>query len=185
MIHAHGDYATRTCSWLPRSSLQPLRARAESGSTLRILELKVPPVAVFIAAAVAMWALRRVDFADFELTGSRYAAAILFVTGLVIAVRGVLAFRWHGTTVDPVTPGKASTIVRSDVYRFTRNPMYLGLALALLSFGLLLGNALSIAVVALFVGYLTRFQIIPEERVLAGKFGRAYDDYRAVVRRWL
>jgi len=152
---------------------------------MRFLELKVPPVVVFLAAAVGMWLLRRIDAASFTLPGARYAAAALFAAGVFVAVRGVIAFRWHDTTVDPHTPGKASTVVRSDIYRFTRNPMYLGLALALTSFGLFLSNAASLAVAPLFVAYMTELQIKPEERVLAEKFGRAYAEYRAAVRRWL
>ncbi len=152
---------------------------------MRALELKVPPVVVLLIAAIAMWYLRRVPAASFDLPGARIAAAALLAAGILVAVRGVIAFRWHGTTVNPHTPGKSSTIVRTDVYRLTRNPMYLGLALALVSFGLWLGSLASLAVVPLFVVYLTQFQIKPEERALEASFGRAYAEYRRAVRRWL
>ena len=151
----------------------------------RWLELKVPPVAVFLVAAVGMWFLRSIEAARFDWPGNRIAAGVLLAAGVAVAVRGVLAFRFHGTTVNPTTPGEASTVVRHDVYRFTRNPMYLGLALALTAFGLFLGNAASLAVVPVFAAYLTVFQIVPEERALAAKFGDAFDSYRATVRRWL
>jgi len=67
----------------------------------------------------------------------------------------------------------------------TRNPMYLGLALILFSFCIYLGNPLSILAVIAFIAYITRFQIIPEERALTEKFGQSYTQYRNSVRRWL
>lgn len=70
-------------------------------------------------------------------------------------------------------------------YRFTRNPMYLGMVLILLAWCLWLGNAAALLALAAFVGYITRFQIVPEERALAGRFGAAYEDYRRRVRRWV
>lgn len=152
---------------------------------MRVLELKIPPPVVLLIAAVAMWFLKDVPKLAFDLPGVRYAAAILLAAAVVVAARGVLAFRWHGTTVNPHTPDKSTTVVRTDIYRFTRNPMYLGLALALTGFGLVLSNFASLAVVPLFIAYLTVFQIIPEERALEAKFGAAYADYRRAVRRWI
>lgn len=152
---------------------------------LRWLELKLPPLAVFVLAGLGMWFLRRVEAASFELPGARIAAAVLFVAGIFVAVRGVLAFRFHETTVHPVKVGEATTVVSSDIYRFTRNPMYLGLTLALAAIGLALGNGVSLAVVPAFMAYLTQFQIKPEERALREKFGEAYAGYCTTTRRWL
>lgn len=71
------------------------------------------------------------------------------------------------------------------VYRATRNPMYVGLALLLLAWTVYLGAPLALLGVAAFVAYITRFQIVPEERVLAQKFGPEFGAYRSRVRRWL
>jgi protein-S-isoprenylcysteine O-methyltransferase Ste14 len=71
------------------------------------------------------------------------------------------------------------------VYRWTRNPMYLGMAVLLLAWGLWLANGAALAVISLFVAYLNRFQIAPEERALQARFGDEFTAYRARVRRWL
>jgi protein-S-isoprenylcysteine O-methyltransferase Ste14 len=63
--------------------------------------------------------------------------------------------------------------------------MYLGLLLVLLGFAIWLGNVLAPIMLVAFVLYLTRFQIVPEERVLREKFGEEYAGYMRRVRRWL
>ena len=78
-----------------------------------------------------------------------------------------------------------TTLVRSGVFRLTRNPMYLGLLLILLAWALFLGSGWSLLGPVVFVIYLNRFQILPEERVLAAKFGVEYAAYRKCVRRWI
>jgi protein-S-isoprenylcysteine O-methyltransferase Ste14 len=96
-----------------------------------------------------------------------------------------LAFRRANTTINPVKIEAASSIVTNGIYRYTRNPMYVGLTL------LLAGWAIHIAVPFVLLGplvfilYITRFQIIPEERVLTSKFGGEYRKYQERVRRWL
>ena len=112
-------------------------------------------------------------------------AALFVLAALVLEVSGLLAFRRAKTTVNPLSPEKSTTIVRSGPYRFTRNPMYLGIALLLSAFCLYLANPVSLAAVVVFVAYITRFQILPEERLLLAKFGEAYAQYARSVRRWL
>jgi protein-S-isoprenylcysteine O-methyltransferase Ste14 len=153
---------------------------------MRHLELKVPPLLVVAIAALLMWALAR---ATPRLTlpypGRVVVAAALLVAGIAIIVMGVLAFRRASTTVDPRFPEKASNIVRSGIYRFTRNPMYLGMLVVLIAWMVLLANVGTVVVPALFALYITRWQIVPEERALAQKFGSEYEAYCKAVRRWL
>ncbi|MEO1244648.1 MAG: methyltransferase [Pseudomonadota bacterium] len=151
------------------------------------LELRIPPVAVWLLSAAGIWALDRwLPLPELVFPGRLWAALALFSAGVVVAVRGVIAFRRHSTTVHPSHPDRASTVVADDVFAVTRNPMYLGLALALAAWALLLGSLAGAAVfVPCFVIYLTELQIKPEERALTDKFGQAYLDYRDAVRRWL
>jgi protein-S-isoprenylcysteine O-methyltransferase Ste14 len=97
----------------------------------------------------------------------------------------VIAFRANKTTVSPLNPGAASAIVSSGVYRFSRNPMYLGFLLALAACAIYLSNALAALFLPAFVGYMNVFQIKPEERALLAKFGPVYSQYMASVRRWI
>jgi protein-S-isoprenylcysteine O-methyltransferase Ste14 len=109
----------------------------------------------------------------------------LLLAGAIPAVLGVIAFRKAATTVDPRYPQKATQLVSGGIYRFTRNPMYLGIALGLAGFAVFLRNWSCFAVLPLFMVYLSRFQIQPEERHMRDLFGAAFVDYSARVRRWL
>lgn len=113
------------------------------------------------------------------------AGLVLGVTGLAVSFAGVLAFGKRGTTVNPMTPGATSVIVSHGVYRFSRNPMYLGFTVFLAGWGAYLSNAGAAMVLPLLVAYLTRFQIKPEERALLVKFGGPFGDYMSSVRRWI
>lgn len=153
---------------------------------MQALELKVPPPVAALLVGVAMWAAARL-LPAVPLTGQwRFTiAGACAVFGVIVALLGVWAFRRARTTVNPITPEKASSVVTGGIYNCTRNPMYVGLT------AVLVGWAVWLSVPWVFLGpvalmlYLTRFQIIPEERVMSSKFGRDYDEYRRRVRRWL
>lgn len=150
------------------------------------LELKIPPVLVVALVAAAMWALARttltLDPAPWLRIGS---AALLLVKGAWMAAAGVIEFRRASTTVNPMRPNDSSAIVDSGIYRHSRNPMYLGFLFVLLAWAVWLAAPWSLLGPVAFVAWMTRFQIVPEERALAERFG---DDYRAYcrrVRRWV
>ena len=107
------------------------------------------------------------------------------VLGGSVALAGDLEFKRARTTINPFKPQNATVLVTSGVYRFTRNPMYLGLLLVLLGWCLFLCSALALLGPVAFVAYINRFQIVPEERVLLAKFGSAYSEFAASARRWL
>lgn len=152
---------------------------------MKSLELRVPPVLIFLLCAAAMWTTRNgLAGANITIPQAPFIAGALLLAGMVIAVLGVLRFRAHRTTVHPGKPDKATSLVQAGVYRYTRNPMYLGLMLCLVAWGLYLQNAVAILWILVFVLYMTQFQIKPEERILLAKFGAEYSDYARTVRRW-
>ena len=112
-------------------------------------------------------------------------AVLLVLLGQGIAVAGMVAFRRARTTINPVRASEASSLVNSGIYGLTRNPMYLGWALTLLAWAIYLGNLIAFVFVPLFVWYITRFQIKPEERVLTQLFGDQFLSYSSKVRRWI
>lgn len=150
------------------------------------LELKVPPIALVLLVGAAMWLA---SFVAPSLTVSLpYERAIAFtlaVIGLSVVLLGAVAFRRARTTLNPIKPETASALVTTGIYRFTRNPMYLGFALVLLAWAILLGNALAFILLPTFVLYMNRFQIMPEERILSGLFGAKFVAYKRNVRRWV
>jgi protein-S-isoprenylcysteine O-methyltransferase Ste14 len=150
------------------------------------LELKIPPLAVGLVTAglmgLAAWRLPNLTFA---LPGRAFAAGGLAVAGAVVSILGVASFRRARTTVNPMTPGSATSLVTAGIYRRTRNPMYLGFLLILCALAVALSNALAAALLPGFVLYLTRFQIRPEERALEARFGPEFAAYKGRVRRWI
>ena len=150
------------------------------------LDHKVPPPVVGALVAAGMWGL--------SLLGPQLsippvpkcaAVAMLVAAGLAFDLVGLLAFRAARTTLNPLEPERATALVTGGVYRITRNPMYVGMALLLLAWAVYLAALLSFAGLVVFVAWITRYQIRPEERVLAGRFGEEYARYTARVRRWL
>jgi protein-S-isoprenylcysteine O-methyltransferase Ste14 len=153
---------------------------------MKSLELRIPPPVVALCLAALMWLLSRLAEPTQISFEFRLAAALaLLVTGQVISIAGMRAFRRAKTTMNPFDPKAASSLVIEGVYRFTRNPMYVGLALALVGWTAFLASPLAWVGVVLFVLYINQFQIKPEERVLSSLFGAEYSDYTARVRRWL
>jgi protein-S-isoprenylcysteine O-methyltransferase Ste14 len=113
------------------------------------------------------------------------AAVLVAFCGTLVSLAGVVAFSRAHTTVNPLHPDTTTTLVQSGVYRLTRNPMYVGMLLFLLGWGFYLANVASLLGIALFILYMNRYQIAPEERALTGLFGQEYSNYMARVRRWL
>jgi protein-S-isoprenylcysteine O-methyltransferase Ste14 len=153
---------------------------------MRWLELKVPPPVVVLVAAVLMWLASSLVSPLPVPFGVRAAIAVVLVcAGAAIDVVAIATFRRSRTTVNPLKPRTASILVTHGVFRFSRNPMYLGLVLDLVAWAVYLSNWLAVLVVPLFVLYLNRFQIAPEERVLESMFGERYATYKERVGRWL
>jgi protein-S-isoprenylcysteine O-methyltransferase Ste14 len=151
------------------------------------LELRIPPPLVALCLAALMWRLApSLPAAAIGDTWRQVLAGLFCVAGIGTAVAGALAFRRARTTLDPLHPESSSAVVSQGVYRWTRNPMYLGMATVLLAWALALASpALILVGPFVFVAYITRFQILPEERILAAKFGQAYLVYMQRTPRWL
>ena len=150
------------------------------------LEAKIPPPAVAVAAAVIIWGISQLAPRVALPSGIRLGLSLaILVVGVAFSAAGVLSFRRARTTLDPTKPEEASSLVRTGIYRVTRNPMYLGLLFVLVAWAVLLSSAWALLGVAGFVLYMSRFQIAPEERALSGLFESEYATYKASVRRWL
>ena len=149
------------------------------------MKLKIPPALVFLLFGALMFLLDKfLPVGDFDFFGREYLTGALVIGAVVISVLSLFQFYRAKTTVDPRQPSKASALVTDGMYKFSRNPMYLAMLLLLLAFGLKLGNAFNTVTAALFVTYMNRFQIVPEETILTKTFGKAYQQYCSQVRRW-
>jgi len=151
------------------------------------MELKVPPPVVAILVGVIMWQVTgftsEVLLLNFEY---QFIVCVLIAcSGLTIDFFALWGFMRARTTVNPIEPTNASALVTSGIYRVTRNPMYVGNFIFLVAWIVWLGSPLSAVFLILYVLYMNKFQIEPEERVLTEKFGEEYRLFCQRVRRWV
>ena len=149
-----------------------------------VSSLRIPPPIQGLFWGISMWGLAKLSFGfNFAFPGQSFIAFMIIGIGLAIEITAVLAFFKARTTVNPIHIEKASQLVTSGLYRFTRNPMYLGVSLLLTGWAVWLGNPLCLICVAGFVLVMNAIQIKPEEAALKKIFGQEYVDYTKTVRR--
>ncbi|NBC87985.1 MAG: hypothetical protein GVX90_00525 [Alphaproteobacteria bacterium] len=147
------------------------------------MELRIPPpVQVALAIALMTGTGWIVPAPAIHLP---WLTAVLATAALALLFAPAVRFSRESTTVDPIHPERAERLVTQGFYRVSRNPMYLGMVLLLGAVAAWDFAWVNLAVIAAFVGWMRRFQIIPEERALEARFGEEYRDYRAHVRRWV
>lgn len=146
--------------------------------------IPAPVVAIIAGGVMKLYA----DAAGIPLDASLLRAEVGTLIGqlsAVIALLALLSFGLARTTINPLHPSRASTLVTGGIFRITRNPLCLSLLLLLVSYAVRLDSWVVWLGPAMFAAYITRFQIIPEEAVLAAKFGAAFQDYKRQTRRWI
>lgn len=150
------------------------------------MKLKIPPVVIlFVSLGLLFGSYYLVpDWAN-SFIYQELISRIFLVGGTLCVLLGIIAFRVKSTTVDPMNPKKASALVTHGIYQYTRNPMYVGMAMVLLGGIIRIGSPLGIISVLFFVWYITRFQIKPEEEMLRKIFKEEYESYCRKVRRWV
>ena len=150
------------------------------------MKLLIPPPILTLMSAILMLIISKYfNKANFSLNQHNQFALFFLIVALIIIVISIAKFIKIKTTISPLKPNKTSILVDSGIYKHTRNPMYLGLLLILFSLFLYLKNFLSFLVLPLFVIYITKNQILPEEKVLENLFGEQYKKYKNKVRRWI
>lgn len=143
----------------------------------------VPPV--YVLAALALMAFFHFAVPLVQIFGEPYRYAGLLLIGVSIALVLWAAAHFHraGTAIRPFEA--SSALVTAGPYRFTRNPMYLGMAGTLLGAAILMGSLTPFVVIPAFVGLIAEHFIAEEEAMMETHFGQTYLDYKARVRRWL
>jgi len=150
------------------------------------LELRVPPPAAALLTAALMWLVAQALPAfEVDVPAGGAFTTLLAALGILLGAAAIVQFRRAGTTVNPMQPHESTALVTSGIYRFSRNPMYVADVLLLAAWAAWLANLAAVVPIALFIAYMNRFQIAPEERALQARHGAAYTDYCRLVRRWL
>lgn len=151
-----------------------------------VLENRLPPPLVLLICVALVWVGYRTfgkETAGLWETGPWGVPYIIF--GVAVILLGVIQFRIEKTTVNPLDPEQASALVSGGVFSYTRNPMYLGMALILLGQIVSLGWPPGLIVLLAFIFYIQIFQIRPEERAMRALFGETFSHYCNQVRRWI
>lgn len=150
------------------------------------MKLLIPPPIQALLSAIMMYLINRYfTHANFSLNGINIFALIFLIIAAIIIILSMYKFKKIKTTISPLRPNKTSSLVKSGIYEYTRNPMYLGLLLMLFSIALFLKNFISFLIIPLFILFITKNQILPEEEALENIFGQEYKNYKKKVRRWI
>lgn len=142
----------------------------------------VPPVVVAGAAALTQVVLARRS--ETTATSKTVGAVVVGASG-ILGASAVWSFRNQDTTVDPMDVDKAQSLVVAGPFRFTRNPMYVAIAGALLAHAITKKSVAAVVPVAGFVAAMNRMQIPREEAAMRRNFGANYAEYVRRVPRWL
>ncbi len=144
-----------------------------------------PPVVVVIIAAMMWWLAKLLAVGEFKTEIQPLLAIVFMSAGIGMMLVAAFSFYTAKTTINPLDPSKASHLITTGLFGVSRNPIYLADLLILVAWAIWLGNIFNIALLGVFVVYINRFQIIPEEQALTTLFADAYRDYCSRVRRWI
>ena len=153
---------------------------------MSVLETKIPPPLVALIIGLSMWLSN--DYTGSVSVPEDYRvmlAVAVALVGVSCDLGGLISFRIGKTTVNPLRPETSSKLIITGIYKITRNPMYVGMAIILTAWAVYLSNLILMVWVGVFIAYITRFQIQPEERALDKLFGEEFASYKQSVRRWL
>lgn len=148
------------------------------------LNTKIPPPVVTILFAIMIFYFSD-NFAYVDLPFKIYISLFFISLGFIVTFSSARNFKKKDTTVNPMKPNETTKLVTDGFFKITRNPMYLGMLLFLLGLSIYNGLIVGLIFLPLFVGYITYFQIIPEENAMLEIFGEEFTLYMKKVRRWI
>jgi len=150
---------------------------------VKALQAVIPPVYLLISLLLMLVLHYRLPLLRLIPAPYTYTGVSLIIVGLSLAVLGAGMFRRADTPVRPFQ--KSTTLVVQGLFRYSRNPMYLGLLLILLGTAVVLGSLSPFLVIPVFFVIIQEGYVKHEERFLEELFGEAYRRYKQRVRRWL
>ena len=145
---------------------------------------KIPPPIITLICGLGIYFSRPL-FPKYNYISIDIIAASFLLLGIIILITAVLSFKRQSTTISPLQPEKASYLVVSGIFKYSRNPMYLGMVFILLGLTLIFNLIGGILCTILFMLYISVFQIKPEEIVMDKLFGEEFANYKKSVRKWL
>ena len=148
------------------------------------IKTKFPPPLVALTFGFLINYTKNI-FPKTEIKNEIIFGSFMIITGLVIILSAIILFKKYQTTITPLNPSNATKLITGGIYKFSRNPMYLGLLLVLLCISIMLNLTGGFFLIPLFILYLNLFQIIPEENAMVDLFKDEFLEYKKKVRRWI
>ena len=148
------------------------------------MKKRIPPPLIAMLCVLIIF-LSKSIFPSFVFSYKLQLGIFVSTIGFLLLVVSIKSFIDNKTTINPLNLKKSTYLVTSGVFRFSRNPMYLGMVLFLLGTAIILNIIGGLIISILFIFYMNFFQIIPEEKALQNLFGKNYRNYRKTVRRWI
>ena len=146
--------------------------------------LKIPPPLLVVILVVSNYfSSKKIDL--IHLPNQDFISILILLIGMLILINPIFKFIKSKTTIDPIKFKKVNKLITSGIYKYSRNPMYLGLLMIVISTSIFFLNILSITTPFLFYCWINRFQIKREEIFLTEKFGKEYLLYMTKTRRWI
>ncbi len=142
-----------------------------------------PPILVLILVVSSFLSSKKIDV--IHIPHQTLVSILILLIGILILIIPVTKFIKYKTTIDPIEFKKVNKLVTSGIYKYSRNPMYLGLLLIVISSSILYLNIYSVSTPIFFYYWINRFQIQREEIFLTEKFGKEYLSYKTKTRRWI
>jgi len=148
------------------------------------IKTKFPPPLVALTFGFLINYTKNI-FPKIEIKNEIIVGSFMIISGLIIILSAIILFKKYQTTITPLNPSNATKLITDGIYKFSRNPMYLGLLLVLLGISIIINLTGGFFLIPLFILYLNLFQIIPEENAMVDLFKDEFLDYKKNVRRWI
>ena len=148
------------------------------------MKTKIPPPIIALVM-IAIIYLSSLIIEPITFGYQTLISILVVVIGLAWAIPSFRLFAKYKTTISPFTPSETTALVTDGMYRYSRNPMYLGLVLLTIAATIFFGTWLGVVIVVAFIFLLNFLQILPEEKALLDIFGEEYVEYQKKVRRWI
>ena len=148
------------------------------------IKTKFPPPLVALTFGFLINYTKNI-FPKIEIKNGIIFGYFMIISGLIVILSAIILFKKYHTTISPLNPSNATKLITDGIYKFSRNPMYLGLLLVLLGISIILNLTGGFFLIPLFILYLNLFQIIPEENAMVDLFKDEFLEYKENVRRWI
>ena len=146
--------------------------------------LKIPPPLLVLILVIANYFLsKKIDL--IHLPNQDLISILILLIGILILINPIFKFIKSKTTIDPIKFKKVSKLITTGIYKYSRNPMYLGMSLVLAGISIMVNPIGGLALVSVFILYINQFQIEPEEKAMTKLFKNEFSEYKKYVRRWI